>query len=88
MAIEQTPDWLDSPACFSHHRPAATFTPEKPIMADENSSPANIAKALGVSDGKVKKAIKDLGLEPAAKRGVCSFYAPDQVAKIKAAVGA
>ena len=57
-------------------------------MADENLSPANIAKALGVSDGKVKKAIKDLGLEPAAKRGVCSFYAPDQVAKIKAAVGA
>jgi hypothetical protein len=67
---------------------AVTFTLEKPIMADENLSPANIAKALGVSDGKVKKAIKDLGLEPAAKRGVCSFYAPDQVAKIKAAVGA
>lgn len=56
-------------------------------MADENLSPGNIAKALGVSDAKVKKAIKDLALEPAAKRGVCSFYAPDQVAKIKAAVG-
>jgi hypothetical protein len=56
-------------------------------MSDENLSPGNIAKALGVSDGKVKKAIKDLGLEPAAKRGVCSFYAPDQVAKIKAVVG-
>jgi hypothetical protein len=67
---------------------AVTFTLEKPSMADENLSPTNIAKALGVSDGKVKKAIKDLGLEPAAKRGVCSFYAPDQVAKIKAAVGA
>lgn len=64
-----------------------SFQSEEPIMADENLSPGNIAKALGVSDGKVKKAIKDLGLEPAAKRGVCSFYAPDQVARIKAAVG-
>ncbi|MBI3445631.1 MAG: hypothetical protein HY055_09785 [Magnetospirillum sp.] len=56
-------------------------------MADENLSPGNIAKALAVSDGKVKKAIKELGLEPAAKRGVCSFYSPDQVARIKTALG-
>jgi predicted transcriptional regulator len=58
-------------------------------MADKNDliSPGNIAKELGVSDGKVKKAIKDLGLEPAAKRGVCSFYSRDAVARIKAQVG-
>ncbi|KIL97483.1 hypothetical protein CCC_00544 [Paramagnetospirillum magnetotacticum MS-1] len=51
-------------------------------------SPGNIAKELGVSDGKVKKAIKELGLEPAAKKGVCSFFFRDAVAKIKASVGA
>ncbi len=50
-------------------------------------SPGNIAKELGVSDGKVKKAIKELGLEPAAKRGVCSFYSRDAVARIKSSVG-
>ena len=50
-------------------------------------SPGNIAKELGVSDGKVKKAIKELGLEPAAKKGVCSYYSRDAVAQIKAAVG-
>ena len=50
-------------------------------------SPGNIAKELGVSDGKVKKAIKDLGLEPTSKKGVCSFYSRDAIAKIKASVG-
>jgi hypothetical protein len=58
-------------------------------MADATSdliSPGNIAKELGVSDGKVKKAIKELGLEPSAKRGVCSFFSRDAVAKIKASV--
>ena len=50
-------------------------------------SPGNIAKELGVSDGKVKTAIKDLGLEPASKKGVCSFYSRDAIAKIKASVG-
>jgi len=60
-------------------------------MADANPdvlSPGNIAKELGVSDGKVKKAIKDLGLEPAAKKGVCCFYSREAVARIKASVGA
>ena len=56
-------------------------------MADENLSPGNIAKELGVSDAKVKKAIKELGLEPAAKRGVCCFYSRDAIAKIKESVG-
>lgn len=50
-------------------------------------SAGNIAKELGVSDAKVKKAIKELALEPAAKRGVCSFYSRDAVDKIKASLG-
>jgi len=56
-------------------------------LSTDALSPGNIAKELGVSDGKVKKAIKDLGLEPSAKKGVCRFYSRDAVAKIKAAVG-
>jgi len=60
-------------------------------MADANPdvlSPGNIAKELGVSDGKVKKAIKELGLEPASKRGACCFYSRDAITQIKASVGA
>jgi hypothetical protein len=46
----------------------------------------NIAKALGASDAKVKKAIQELGLKPAAKKGVCNYYAKDALPKIKAAL--
>jgi hypothetical protein len=46
----------------------------------------NIAKALKAPDAKVKKAIKDLAIQPAAKKGGCSLYGPDAVSKIKAAV--
>jgi hypothetical protein len=56
-------------------------------MSEENLTATKIAQALGVSDAKVKKAIKELAIEPAAKRGVCNFYAPDVVAKVKAALG-
>ncbi|MCR6628560.1 MAG: hypothetical protein NVV74_00030 [Magnetospirillum sp.] len=57
-------------------------------MADQDLiSAGNIAKELGVSDAKVKKAIKDLALEPAAKRGVCNFYSRDAIAKVKASLG-
>jgi hypothetical protein len=45
-----------------------------------------IAKALGASDAKVKKAITDLAIKPKAKKGVCSYYAKDVLASIKAAV--
>jgi hypothetical protein len=47
---------------------------------------ANIAKSLGVSDGKVKKAIQALGIKPAAKKGVCNLYAKDVLPKLKSAV--
>jgi hypothetical protein len=46
----------------------------------------DIAKALGASDAKVKKAIKELAIQPKAKKGVCSYYGRDVVAKVKAAV--
>jgi hypothetical protein len=46
----------------------------------------NIAKALGVSDAKVKKALKDLKIKPEAKKGVCNYYSPGAVTKIKAAL--
>ena len=46
----------------------------------------DIAKTLKMSDAKVKKAIKDLAIQPAAKKGVCNLYVPDAVTKVKAAV--
>ena len=59
-------------------------------MADEGKgallTAGNIAKQLGVSDAKVKKALKDLAITPAAKKGVCNYYSPDVVGKVKAAV--
>ncbi len=46
----------------------------------------DIAKLLKAPDAKVKKAIKDLAIQPAAKRGVCNLYASDVVTRVKAAV--
>ncbi|HVP65708.1 MAG TPA: hypothetical protein VMT17_00435 [Anaeromyxobacteraceae bacterium] len=47
---------------------------------------SKIAAQLKVSDAKVKKAIGALGLKPAAKKGVCSYYTPGDVPKIKKAL--
>jgi hypothetical protein len=47
---------------------------------------ANIAKSLGVSDGKVKKAIQTLGIKPAAKKGICNLYSKDVIPKLKSAM--
>ncbi len=44
-----------------------------------------IAKELGLGEAKVKKAIKDLSLQPKAKRGVCNLYGRDVLPKVKAA---
>lgn len=46
-----------------------------------------IAKAIGAPGAKVAKAIKTLGIQPKAKKGVCSYYGPDVVAKVKKALG-
>lgn len=54
---------------------------------DDLVTAGNIAKELGMSDTKVKKAIKDMGIDPAAKRGVCAYYDRGAVDKIKAALG-
>lgn len=45
-----------------------------------------IAKAIGAPDAKVKKAIKDLAIQPKAKKGVCNYYGPDVLAKVRKAV--
>jgi biotin operon repressor len=46
----------------------------------------NIAKTLGVSGAKVKKAIKDLKIKPEAKKGVCNYYSVSALGKIKTAL--
>ena len=46
-----------------------------------------IAKEIGVSDAKVKKAIETLKIEPVAKRGVCKLYAPETTEAVKKALG-
>jgi hypothetical protein len=45
-----------------------------------------VAKQIGVPDSKVKKAIADLKIKPAAKKGVCNYYSKDVIPKIKAAL--
>ena len=45
-----------------------------------------IAAQLKVKDTQVKKAIATLGIAPAAKKGVCNYYAKADVAKIKKAL--
>lgn len=45
-----------------------------------------IAKTLSVPDAKVKKAIQELGIKPVAKKGVCSYYSKESIAKIKTAL--
>ena len=46
----------------------------------------NIAKQLKISDAIVKKAIQKLGVKPAAKKGVCSYYSKEIIDKIKGAI--
>jgi hypothetical protein len=48
---------------------------------------AKIAKELSVPDARVKKAIAALGLKPAAKKGVCSYYERRAIPKIRKALG-
>jgi len=45
-----------------------------------------IATTLSVPATKVKKAITDLKIKPAAKKGACSYFSKDVVPKIKAAL--
>lgn len=45
-------------------------------MADDLLTAGKIAKEIGVSDARVKKTIKELGLEPDAKKGVKVAFHP------------
>ena len=45
-----------------------------------------MAKGLGVSDAKLKKAILALGLVPTAKRGCCNYFTPEDQEKLQAAL--
>jgi len=56
------------------------------MATSEMLTAGNIAKELKISDAVVKKLILSLELKPAAKKGVCSYYAADSIAKIKAAI--
>ncbi len=47
---------------------------------------SKIAAELKVSDAKVKKAIAELRLAPAARKGVCSYYERSAVPRIKKAL--
>lgn len=49
-------------------------------------STGKIAEELGATAAKVKKAIAELGLEPASTKGACSYYPRASLAKIKAAL--
>jgi len=44
------------------------------------------AKDLGVPEKKLKDAIKALGIEPDAKKGVCAYYGKASAEKAKKAV--
>jgi hypothetical protein len=54
--------------------------------APELLTASKIAAELKVKDTQVKKAIAALGIAPAAKKGVCNYYAKVDVAKIKKAL--
>ncbi len=55
-------------------------------MADEQITAGNIAKELGASPAKVKRAIEALKLAPVAKKGACSYYSRAQLKKIEGAL--
>ncbi|HOZ21154.1 MAG TPA: hypothetical protein PLO28_05185 [bacterium] len=55
-------------------------------MAEELLSAGKLAKEWGVTDAAVKKAIKELGIEPDAKKGACAMYGKATAVKIKAAL--
>jgi hypothetical protein len=55
-------------------------------MADEMLSAGKLAKEWAVPETAVKKAIKELGIEPDAKKGPCCLYGPKTAQKIKKAL--
>ena len=54
-----------------------------PVETPTLYTASGMAKHLGVSEAKVKNAIKDMGLAPVAKKGCCTFYGAEEMAKLK-----
>ena len=50
---------------------------------EELFTAAKLAEKLGVSQGKVKKAIETLEIEPDQKKGRCNYYSEVSLDKIK-----
>lgn len=58
-------------------------------MAKEKSdllTAGKIAMHLGVSGPAVSKTIKALGIKPDLVKAGCSYYGPDTIKKVKAAI--
>ena len=58
-----------------------------PIETPTLLTASAMAKNLGVSDAKIKKAILELGLVPAAKKGCCTYFSVEDQKKLKAVFG-
>jgi predicted transcriptional regulator len=66
---------------MTHFKEGPVATEPKALM-----TAGAIAKELGVSDAKVKKAIAELALAPKEKKGSCNYYGPDALKKIQGAL--
>jgi hypothetical protein len=55
-------------------------------MADEMYTAGKLAKALGVSQGKVKKLLASLEIEPDEVKRNCKYYGGATLEKLKAAL--
>lgn len=55
-------------------------------MAEELKTAANWAKELGVSEKKLKDAIKAGGIQPDGKKGVCAYYSKAKAEKARKAI--
>jgi hypothetical protein len=53
------------------------------MATEELLSAGKVAEKLGVPQTKVKNIIKELGIEPDAKKGVCAMYNSATIEKIK-----
>jgi hypothetical protein len=53
---------------------------------DDLLTAGNMAKELGVSDSRAKKAIAELAIQPKTKKGACCYYSRDELTKINATI--
>jgi hypothetical protein len=62
------------------------ITSKETGMAGDLKTISAWAKELGVSDKKLKDAIKELGIEPDSKKGACSYFGKASVEKATKAI--